>query len=150
MNEKKYSTLGLIALILQGIGVLGTICIILFQRALLPIVVNIVPEYKGFIVPIEAMFMVFELVIYLVFYLHSSRDDNYALVIVLMALYVFLSFVSFFASRMGVMVYARLGESNLVAYSGVSNLINFMSIFTLPAAPLFFIAGGRYTARKGA
>ena len=148
MNENKYSILGMIAVILQGIGALGTACVIVFQRALLPLYTVSDLEYSGLVIPVAAIFLVLDLVIYSVFLLHSSSEGHNILVIVLIAVSVLLSFISFIADRIGVMICARMGETYLVAYSGVSNLISFIMILTSPAAALFYIACGRYTARK--
>jgi len=150
MNEKKYSTLGLIAVILQGIAVLGAACVIVFQRALLPFYTVSDLEYTGLIIPVAVIFMVLDLVIYIVFLLHSSAEGHKALVIVLIVVSALLTYISFVSGFVGTMIYSRMGEAYLVAYSGVSSLISFTTLLTSPAVVLFYVACGRYTARKGA
>ena len=149
--KSNIKTLTMVSLILQILAVLVSFIVIIMQERFIPLFSMQMIDIKIKVYPIAFFFMVSQLIIYIVFFNISHKDENEAnriLGIVLIVISVALAIVSVFANVAGTIIYSRMGADTLVVYSSISTLVSYINtLLAIPATALFYIACGRYTAK---
>ena len=147
MNKKYVNVLALVAMILQTIAVVAGFGMVFMQKTFIPIFVGRAFELDSPVLPTALIFMVLQLIIYIVFYCISAKDGYNIAVIVLIFISILLAFVSVVGNNIGNIYYSRMGVEKLAAYSSINTLLSYVNtVFGIPAAPLFYIACGRRMA----
>ena len=149
MNNGNIKTLATIAMILQGLNVALGLGIVVLQRTLVSALMIKSLDSAGTVFPITLVFMILQLILYIAFYRISQKEGNSILVIVLIILSVVFSIISVVGNTIGSIYYSKIvGVEAVAMYSSVTTLVSYSNvIFGIPAAPLFYIACGQYTAR---
>ena len=149
--KSNIKTLTMVSLILQILAVLVSFIVIIMQERFIPLFTMQMIDIKIKVYPIAFFFMVSQLIIYIVFFNISHKDENEAnriLGIVLIVISVALAIVSVFANVAGTIIYSRMGADTLVVYSSISTLVSYINtLLAIPATALFYIACGRFTAK---
>ena len=150
MNNKNIKILIRIALILQALNVVVGLGIVVLQKTLVSKFMIRTLDSAGMVFPVTLVFMVFQLIIYIAFYRISQKEGNSISVIVLIIISIVLSIISVVGNSVVTILYSRLvGVEAVAVYSSVTTLVSYSNvIFGIPAAPLFYIACGQYTAKK--
>lgn len=148
MNNGNIKTLATIAMILQGLNVALGIGIVVLQRTLVSALMVKTLDSARTVFPITLVFMILQFLIYYAFYSISQKEGKDILVIVLIILSIVFSIISVVGDAIGSIFYSRVvGLEAVAMYSSVTTLVSYSNvIFGIPAAPLFYIACGQYTA----
>ena len=150
--KSNVKTLTIIALILQILAVLVSFIVIIMQERFIPLFTMADIDEKTKVYPILFFFMVSQLIIYIIFFNISNKEENEAnriLGIALIVICVALAIVSVFANVAGTIIYSRMGADTLVAYSSISTLVSYVNtLLSIPATAMFYIACGRYTIKR--
>jgi hypothetical protein len=146
MNEKKFSVLALVALILQAIMTLIGIIMVIMQKTLLPKFYGQLYDADRMIFPSAPVFMVLMLAIYFIFFFISREEGNKTGVILLVVFAVLISLLNGFVNTLVIRFYSRFGTEAVAAYTALTSLISSIHFLGLPASVLFYVACGRYTA----
>ena len=154
MNSKNISyikVLATIAMILQGTAVLMSVGVVMAQHALAELMrtpgsVNDVTVYPPSVVFKILIFILFFL--FFRFALIAEKEIHRTGALLLIIFFFLFDISAVIASMVSNYYYSIHGEAALAMYSTVSALISYATIiFEIPAAPLFFIAYGRYAAQ---
>ena len=150
MNNKNIKILATIAMILQTLNVVVGLGIVVLQKTLVSALMVRTSDPVRMVFPVTLVFIILQLIIYIAFYSISQKEGNYTLVIVLIILSIVLSIISVVGNAVFQIFYTRMvGVEAVAIYSSVTTLVSYSNvIFGIPAAPLFYIACGRYTAMK--
>ncbi|MCR5355990.1 MAG: hypothetical protein K6E63_01160 [Lachnospiraceae bacterium] len=147
MNKGITKILALIALILQAIAVTAGIGIVIMQKTLVSSLMVRTSDTVRPVIPVTLLFMALQLVIYVAFFNISKNEGNKPLVVVLVVVSVVLSVLSVVGNAAGSFYYSRVGVEAVAVYSSVTTLVSYANtLFGIPAAPLFYLSCGRYTA----
>ena len=146
MNKRSIKVMALIAMILQALAAVIGIGMVAMQKTLLKGFMGRSMDMKTTVFPVTLIFVIFQLIIYIVFFSISQREENRFVGIVLIVLSVILSVVSVFGNVLGSLFYSRQQVEALAGYSGITTLMSYANtLFVIPAEALFYIACGRYT-----
>ncbi|MCR5000194.1 MAG: hypothetical protein K6A71_00200 [Lachnospiraceae bacterium] len=148
MNKRSIKIMALIAMILQALAAVIGIGMVAMQKTLLKGFMGGSMDMKTTVFPVALIFVIFQLIIYIVFFSISQREDNRFVGIVLIVLSVILAIVSVFGNVLGTFFYSRQQIEALAGYSGITTLMSYANtLFVIPAEALFYIACGRYTSK---
>lgn len=147
MKDKTTRTIALIAMILQGLAVFAAIIVVMFQKPLSALV-----SYHAtsdiMVIPSTVIFLAVHLAIYvLMFWITQSEDseNKRILTIILVIISAVLGIVSLVGNVFESILLGRRGEDYLVRLTAVNSLVAYSTmLFTTAAAPLYYIACGRY------
>ena len=146
MNKRSIKIMALIAMILQALAAVIGIGMVAMQKTLLKGFMGRSMDMKTTVFPVALIFVIFQLIIYIVFFSISQREENRFVGIVLIVLSVILAVVSVFGNVLGSLFYSRQQVEALAGYSGITTLMSYANtLFVIPAEALFYIACGRYT-----
>ena len=148
MNKRSIKIMALIAMILQALAAVIGIGMVAMQKTLLKGFMGRSMDMKTTVFPVALIFVIFQLIIYIVFFSISQREENRFVGIVLIVLSVILAVVSVFGNVLGSLFYSRQQVEALAGYSGITTLMSYANtLFVIPAEALFYIACGRYTSK---
>ena len=148
MNNGSIKIMTIIAVILQALATVLGFGIVALQKTLLHTFMRMPNDSSVTVFPIIMIFVVLQLIIYIVFLSISKKEGNRVVGIILIILSIVLSVVSVFGSVLVNIFYSRQGAAALGAYSSITTLINYVNtLLVIPAEALFYIACGRYTAK---
>lgn len=148
MNKRSIKIMALVAMILQALAAVIGIGMVAMQKTLLKGFMGRSMDMKTTVFPVALIFVIFQLIIYIVFFSISQREENRFVGIVLIVLSVILAVVSVFGNVLGSLFYSRQQVEALAGYSGITTLMSYANtLFVIPAEALFYIACGRYTSK---
>ena len=149
MNKGRIKTMAIIALILQTLATVLGFVIVASQKTLLRSFMSMPDDSNTTVFPATLIFVVLQLMIYIVFFCISQKEGNMTTCLILIISSIILAIVSVFGNVLVNIFYSRRTVAALGAYSGITTLISYVNtLFAIPAEALFYIACGRYTAEQ--
>lgn len=148
MKNRTTSILAGLALGFEALGVLATVIILIMQNTLVE-----KTYYHTFtddmIIPFGLITVVLGLIIYILFFMLTLKEQSKngkIFAIILVVAFVFLGLISAALSFFSSYYYGHRGEDYIAKFSIISSYISAVSgLLSMPAGPLFYIALGRYT-----
>ena len=148
MKNKTTSILAGLAMGSEALGFLATVIMLIMQNSLMERT-----YHQAFtdemIIPFGIVTSVLALIIYILFFmltLKGQSENGKVVAILFVVAFVFLSVISVVLSYFSSYYFAHRGETYVAKASILNSYITTVSrLLSLPAAPLFYIALGRYT-----
>ncbi len=147
MNKRNVKIMATIAMVLQVLAAVLGFGVVAAQKTLVPVFIGAPGESKIMAFPLLLLFIVLQLIIYIVFFNISREENNKIACIVLIILSVLLAIMTVFGNVWGNYIYSRMGARALAEYSMVTTIVSYVNtLLGMPAQVLFYIACGRYTS----
>ena len=148
MKNRTTSILAGLALGFEALGVFATVVILIMQNTLME-KINFRTFTDEMIIPFGIVTSVLALIIYILFFmltLKGQNENGKVFAILFVVAFVFLGVISVVLSYFSSYYFAHRGETYVAKASILNSYITTVSrLLSLPAAPLFYIALGRYT-----
>lgn len=147
MKNKTTTLIAGLAMGFEILAFIGAIVVVFLQNSL-----TFLYGYsftKAFVFPFSLITMVLCAALYVAFFaltLKGRTENGKVIAIIIVVVYVLIGLVSIFLNYFESIYYAKRGIELLSKISSVKSFASIVStILSLPSAPLFYIAIGRYT-----